>query len=250
LSIRSRFSKRIRGLIHLTGRELVHPSEVYYFEPHRRSLLDLLKIDLVLDVGANIGQTGLELREQGYRGRIVSFEPLGKAFAKLKEHATKDPQWQAVNCGLGERAETATINVSGADWSSSLLPMTHRNESWDPGSAYVGSEVVTIRRLDDVLGEYAAGHHSIFLKVDTQGYELAVLRGAPESLKKIALVQLELSFVELYGGQPKFYDIMRAMDDAGFDTVGIVPAALERPTQRYLQADGLFVRRKEPVSGA
>src|SRR4051812_28152839 len=69
----------------------------------RRRLARLLArhgISVILDVGANEGHFGWDMRELGYRGRIVSFEPMREAFGRLARAAASDTGWQAVHCGL------------------------------------------------------------------------------------------------------------------------------------------------------
>src|SRR5690242_8065586 len=85
----------------------------------RMRLLATHGIDVVLDVGANIGQYGEELRRLGYRGRIVSFEPMSAAFAELQARAQADGRWQVIHAGLGAQAGTARINLAGNSASSS-----------------------------------------------------------------------------------------------------------------------------------
>jgi hypothetical protein len=104
-------------------------------------------------------------------------------------------------------------------------------------------------RIDDLFGEYVSLSDKVLLKADTQGYEAAVIGGAAASLPRIDLVQLELSFVQLYQGQATHYEIMRLMDEAGFDLIGLVPMFLEPETLHFLQADALFARRDQKPSG-
>jgi FkbM family methyltransferase len=243
LSLRSKISGAMRAMLRRTGRDVVPYDELHFYGLQRRRLMSEAGITLVLDVGANLGQTGAELREAGYTGKIVSFEPLKEPFGQLSQAAAHDGKWMARQCAVGDRAGSVVMNVSGTHWSSSILPMADRHTSMVPTSAYVGQETVQVMRLDDLFGEYAVETDRVFLKVDTQGYEAAVLRGAEASLPKISLVQLEVSFVRLYEQQPEYHQVMGMMDQAGFDVAGIEPGFFERKTCRFLQADVLFARR-------
>src|SRR4051812_5549404 len=69
---------------------------------HRQALLELLGVNVVIDVGANIGQTGHAFRERGYSGLIVSFEPVQAVFEELREAATHDAGWICVRAALGD----------------------------------------------------------------------------------------------------------------------------------------------------
>ncbi len=89
---------------------------------HVRGLMDFVKdrqIDTVLDVGANVGQFGASLRSKGYRGRIVSFEPVASVFQTLAARAKADGNWEAYHCALGAETGEATIHV--AEFLSSAL---------------------------------------------------------------------------------------------------------------------------------
>ena len=71
------------------------------WEQRRERLFETLGTDLVLDVGANAGQYGVEIRRNGYTGRIVSFEPASETFARLREACHADPLWTARQLAMG-----------------------------------------------------------------------------------------------------------------------------------------------------
>ena len=96
----------------------------------------------MLDVGANSGQFAASLRDAGYQGRIVSFEPLSGAFADLERAAASDPLWSCINLALGEENCTAVINVSANSYSSSLLGVCDWSLSVEPSISAVGREEV------------------------------------------------------------------------------------------------------------
>lgn len=206
--------------------------------------LSVMRIDLVIDVGANTGQFGQLLREIGYRGRIRSFEPLGTAWQALCAAAAGDAGWSVAPRGaIGRENGTISINVAGNSASSSVLPMLDRHREAAPHSAYVGTEDVPIARLDEALANVPASDR-LFVKIDTQGYEAAVLDGAPDTLNRAIGVQLELSLVPLYQGAPLMRDMLARMDAVGYDVWAIWPGFADPATGRLLQMDGIFVRRK------
>src|SRR5215470_941975 len=92
----------------------------------RVALMQGRRINVVLDVGANTGQFALFLRSLGYRGRIVSFEPLTEAFAALQRNGAGDTNWSLHNLALGDVETTATINISANSQASSFLSFTDR----------------------------------------------------------------------------------------------------------------------------
>ena len=212
-------------------------------QEYKRWLIERGAIDLVIDVGANMGQFARELREElGYRGRIVSFEPLHSAFAVLSGHARGDECWDVMNCALGERSGRTEINVSGNSFSSSLLEILPAHIDGAPDSRYVTKETIEIRTLDESLPELRQSVEQIFLKIDTQGYESQVLSGAQLSLPRIDIVQLELSLVPLYEGQALFPDVHRFMADQGYSLVVIEPVFRHPRTAGVLQMDGIYQR--------
>ena len=215
--------------------------DLLHARPEITDLLALQGIDTVLDVGANVGQYARLLRSWGYRGRIISFEPLSAAFRQLKARADGDPAWQVFNIGLGERETTATIHISANTVYSSLLPATPALHAYDAQSGAVATETITVRRLDMVLPEVCGGPGNIFLKVDTQGYERQVLAGAGELLAGFKGIQLELSEIPMYAGESTFMEMTRLMAERGFRIGLLRPFAHDPRTKLLVQSDVVFV---------
>jgi FkbM family methyltransferase len=211
-----------------------------------QALLAGYQIDLVLDVGANTGQYAQLLREGGYRGKIVSFEPLASAHQELIQNSRSDPSWViAPKVAIGAEAGEAVIHVSENSVSSSLLPMLPRHLSAAPESRYQSTEIVTVAPLDLVARDHIDLSSRIYLKADTQGYEGQVLKGASLTLGKARVIQLELSLLPLYSGQPLFVDMIEKLRGLGFELFSVLPGFTEPGTGRLLQFDGIFTRREE-----
>lgn len=209
----------------------------------RKRLMESYGSDLVLDVGANAGQYGLQLRNDlGYLGRIVSFEPLSTAFRQLERKAEGDGAWGLFNVALGDRNETQRIHVSRNSQSSSLLDMLPAHLNSAPESDYVGEEDVEVRTLDSLFERVAGAHENIWLKIDTQGFEDRVIRGAERSLARIRTLQVELSLVPLYGKQLLLDEMVALLRGRGYSLVGLEPGFTDDRTGQLLQADGLFHR--------
>jgi FkbM family methyltransferase len=209
----------------------------------RRKLFAAYSVDVVLDVGANTGQYGQELRSQvQFAGRIVSFEPISSAFQVLSANAAQDRNWQVFNVGLGDVIEQRNINIAANSWSSSLLDMLPKHESAAPESKYASKESIEVKTLDSMFDQICATGDSVYLKIDTQGYERNVLKGAEHSLDCIATVQLELSLVSLYRGDALFDEMCRVMKDKGYTMVAIEPGFGDPETGQMLQCDGIFHR--------
>ena len=207
----------------------------------RQSLLAAHGVDVVLDVGAARGAYGAELRRFGYTGRIVSFEPLAAAHARLLAASAGDDRWTVRNVALGEEPGTADINVASNSDSSSLLPMAAGHRAAAPHVDYVATESITVARLDDEAPPHLPDGARPFLKLDTQGFEASVLAGGQDTLARCVGLQLELSFVPLYEGGMLIDQAIAMAYDHGFVLAGIEQGFAD-PGGAILQADGVFVR--------
>lgn len=199
-------------------------------------------VDCVLDVGANEGQYVRELREDcGYRDRIVSFEPLSDLHRQITEAARRDPLWEiADRTCLGDREGEVEVHISEDSVASSVLPM---GRDVAPEARYVGSETAPITTLDAVAERYLRDARRPFLKLDVQGYEDRILRGAARSLPRFVGLQVEFCFVELYRGQPAFSELLPEIEAWGFELHRMIPAFPDPATGRWYAADGIFFRR-------
>lgn len=213
----------------------------------RRRFGDELKIrgvDVVLDVGANSGQYAGRLREAGFGGRIVSFEPLCGPFTRLHRSASKALRWDCRHCALGDFDGAISMNVAGnAGESSSILPMLQRHRDVFPRANYIGTEDVTVRRLDSIASEVLEPNEVVFLKIDVQGFEKQVIDGGIATVNDRCVgIELELSFEPLYDGGMLTQQAFELMDSLGFMLKGLVPGFIDIRTGQVLQADGVFFR--------
>lgn len=207
------------------------------------SMLTSHGVDLVLDVGANIGQFAKSLREAGYTRRLVSFEPLSTAHAQLLQASRNDSQWKiAPRTAIGDHEGEIEMHIAGNSVSSSALDMLDSHTLAAPGSAYVGTEHAPLSRLDTIALDYLKPGVTPFLKIDTQGYEDRVLDGASELLTKTRGLQLELSFVPLYEGQKLFDELVERLRKLGFTIWAIRPGFCDPHSGRMLQVDATFFR--------
>jgi FkbM family methyltransferase len=211
-------------------------------DKRRARLLASEEIDLVLDIGANVGQYGMRLRNNGYRGRIVSFEPYAQAFNQLRRTASRDPLWDAHRLALSDKEGEAELNVSGNSFSSSLLPLTRQHLVSAPGSAYVATEVIRTARLDSLWSD-VVGSARPWLKLDVQGFEMSVLLGAGDRVREVHALEVELSVVPLYDGAVAWTTMVGWLGDRGFELAAVEPGFDDPTSGRMLQFDGIFLRR-------
>jgi FkbM family methyltransferase len=177
------------------------------------------RIDTIIDVGANIGQFGKALRADGYRGKIVSFEPTKAAFQTLSRKAAADGNWEAHQCGIGAAPGTAVLHASKLSVFNSLLQLSSVAGLHDDRMAVDHTEEISIYTLDDVAGQLSG---KILLKIDTQGYERQVIEGAQQTIMRVAGILMELPVIHTYEGEWHFHEALKYMSEAGF-----VPAQIQ-----------------------
>lgn len=212
--------------------------------PARRSIEETLAritrlydVDSVVDVGANTGQWATTLRLLGYRGPMLSIEPVEDAYEALVQASSGDPLWTTLRSGIGAVTGTATINIGASHSTSSLLRPNERYIDLYGDAGTVDRQTVDIVPLDtlDIPGT------RVMLKVDTQGYDLPVLQGARELLSRVVAVQCELSVQPLYDGMTNDYRTMiDVIQSWGFELAGLFPISQD-DRQRLLEMDGVFV---------
>lgn len=174
--------------------------------------------EMVLDVGANRGQFGLVAAHRWPKARLLCFEPLPAAVDVLRK-VLPAPQAEIRNVALSDAPGHVDLHISKADDSSSLLPIGKGQSTAFPGTEEVGVVTVRAARLDAELDAAEIARPAL-LKIDVQGGELQVLRGATGVLAHIDAVMVECSFVELYEGQPLAHEIVMFLAEYGLRLYG------------------------------
>jgi FkbM family methyltransferase len=209
------------------------------------NIFNHLKITTIFDVGANIGQYRNFLRKIGYKNKIVSIEPMSKEHRLISEASKTDKNWiVAPRCGLGDSNKKESINISENSYSSSILNMLSKHELAAPNSKYIDSEQIDIKTFNDIFDRYKTPGGIYFLKIDTQGYELEVLKGASVALNSISAVKIELSIVELYENSETYEFYLNYFRDLGYELWDIEPGFRNFNTSQMLQFDAIFVNKK------
>ena len=222
-----------------------HPiPDWYLLRTGLTELFDQLQINCAIDVGANNGQFASFLRQIGYKGRIVSFEPVSTTFKLLEEKSRNDHDWRVQNLAVGSADETLEINITDGSVFNSLLPMNSYGKTQFPKESVVRrTEKVNVVRLDSIMDEIVQGLETprVYLKMDTQGYDLQVLEGASTCLPLILGLQSEIALKPIYEGMPDYLTSLAKLNDLGFSATSLIPVTRDEKL-RIVEFDCLMVR--------
>lgn len=208
----------------------------------RKRILNYYDIDTVFDIGANEGQYAKQLRDLNYKNRIISFEPLISTFTILKKNSKSDLKWDVFNYGLGSEEGSMKINISENSYSSSLLEILPKHIDAAPSSRYINHELVTIKTMDSVFNNFCDQTNSVYVKIDTQGFEKEVLKGSTNSLSNINIIQLEMSLTPLYKNESLFHEMFDFLTSNNYKMIGFESGFIDYKSGELLQIDGLFKR--------
>jgi len=219
------------------------PSSVAAIAQHLAELLPALSIEVVIDVGANMGQYYDFLRDRvGFTGRVISFEPIPELAQALKERSRADPKWAVHNIALGRQQGTLPLNMSHKTGWSSLLQKAGRDVNEVAASITIERVAdVRIQTLQDVFDTIEPGLDpaSTYLKLDSQGFDLEIMLGAQALLQRIPALQSELELVAVYEGAPDYLDVLRFLRSKGFAITGLFPIWADK-SFRVGEIDAVF----------
>ena len=240
-----RVKQQIQDILWKLGIDVSRSRSLYHPLGRKAFLLETNDIDVVLDIGANTGQFGYELRKYlGYKGKIISFEPLQEAYRSLQNKTKSDRHWEIFNFALGNIEEKRQINVSKNLVSSSFLDMLSTHVKAAPASIYTGEQIIHIKILDSLFFDLCDEHNNIYMKIDTQGFDSRVIKGAKKSLPYIKFVQVEMSLVPLYKNEILFDKMLDLMMENGFQMIALEPGFMDPVSGHTLQVDGIFQRTR------
>jgi FkbM family methyltransferase len=243
---------KLRGILPLARKLMAVMREPSYRRALRHGVAAAVEHDAapfgpafrtVIDVGANRGQFALVARRRFPAARLICVEPLARPRQLLGRVLAGGGELEVLPVAAAAEDGQADLVVSRSDDSSSLLAMTSLQTTSFPGTGEAARTIVRTARLDGLI-DPALLASPVLLKVDVQGSELGVLRGASGLLRVIDEVLVECSFAELYSGQALAWEVVDFMHRDGFALVAVC-SAVEDSQGRVLQADLLFGRRGE-----
>lgn len=198
----------------------------------------------VIDVGANTGQFAESLIDFGYRGNIISFEPVPQAYEILKKRSLKYKNWEiAERCAVGNFNGKIDINISDNSLFSSIKNIREDYAEYNKHAKSGRTENVKMIKLDSVISEYLNDEDKTFLKIDTQGFEKEVLEGAEMFIKKVHGIKIEIPLMPIYqdvkwGAK----DIFNYFYENGFECLSLQPVAVNNKTGIVHEVDGIFIK--------
>ncbi|OYU00140.1 MAG: hypothetical protein CFE40_02165 [Burkholderiales bacterium PBB1] len=224
----------------------------YAWKEYLREALAAYGIGVVLDAGANLGQYGELLRSEiGFRGRIVSFEPLPGAHQELASKASEDSHWEAHQCALGSEDGELELNESvGSDFSSFRETNSEATRIFGDRVQMAQRHRVSVRTLGGLWQELglpteAGVGDRILLKMDTQGWDIEVMKGLGAAMSSVTLIQTEVAAAPLYEGAADLPETVRYLNDRGFDLLYLSPLSIDHGLLQVLEYDAVFVNRHQ-----
>ena len=183
------------------------------------------EVDCIIDVGANSGQYCNFLRKDiKYKGLVISFEPDPDNFEIIHRNSQKDPLWVVEKYALGKEESELEFNIMvGSVFNSFLKPDNSETDVYEKSNSVKKVIVVPVKRLDSLMATYQEryGFNNVFLKIDTQGFDLEVLEGTSGMLNNIKGIQTEVSFMPLYKDAPTFEKSLKIFREYGFEVSGL-----------------------------
>lgn len=198
-------------------------------------------IKTILDVGANRGVFAVRAARCFPGVAMHAFEPLPGCQEKLGRMVSEYPHIRTHATAVGDRCGTVEMFENEYNESSSMLPMMDKHRELWPHTKKTTPISVPITTLDAFLEKEAVGE-PVFLKIDVQGYELSVLKGATETLKKVAVAVMEVNFEGLYEGQAEFSELVALMARNGFRFIELADEMRVPPGGRVIYGDAVFER--------
>lgn len=196
----------------------------------------------VIDVGANVGQFAVASARLFSDVRVYSFEPVPECVSALRKIAARQKNITVFPLAIGASEGTVEMHVNTHTHSSSALPLAKAHKEAFPEARVERTVSVKLSTLDKELADIEL-ISPVLLKLDVQGFEPMVLKGAQKILKNVDYVLLEASLVPMYEGELLFDEIVSIMDEYGFDFSRSIDSLSSPVTNEVLQMDAFFVRR-------
>ena len=211
-------------------------------------ILNVYQVETVLDVGAHKGEYAGGLRDHGYRGRIVSIEPVPESHAILSLRAQDDPLWHVLPPMIvSDRPGAVPFYRNAESDMSSLLEIRDEIKPLLSRSIPIESINPPVFDLRTVFDIAAIPLEKTFLKLDTQGQDLAIVKSFSRAFDVLIGVQVELALVPIYQTEPQWLEAVGVLQALGLTPILFIPGYFNQRTARLFAMDGVFVREPVPL---
>lgn len=224
------FKRRIAKVIErISGNLVIPPYDLYLMHErvHLQRFFAHFQVDCVFDVGAHLGEYRTTLRNAvGFQGPIISFEPNPEMIAHLRDLSTNDNNWYIEALAVDQEAGPATLHVTAESLFSSLYaPSAAQPEIFDAGNRVLRDVQVMRTTIADEFAKWQSrlGFTRPFLKMDTQGKDCAVVKGAGSVIQAFVGLQSELAIQKLYANSVDFVEAIATYRECGFELSALVP---------------------------
>ena len=234
---------RVNRLLNRFGFHLIRVPAWNSLEASLKRVIQQHDIDTVVDIGANRGQFIRMLRSIGFQGMIISFEPNPACVSHLQDMTKSDRSLAIYGYGLGDIESELTLKVSNADDLSSFLDVNaFARTIWSDDTQIVRHITVPVRRLDDVMPEIIARHgiRKAICKVDTQGFDMKVIAGGSNVIRKFYALVTELPIRPIYQDMSSIRDALEQLRHFGFEVADLFPVS-HSPEGYLVEVDCLAV---------
>jgi FkbM family methyltransferase len=240
------FISKVKFFINRLGYEIIPTwrKENLFMSETLTTLFESKKINCVLDVGGNKGQYRDFLRYHvGYKGLIITFEPVESNFKICQERSQSDENWIVLKYALGNRDEKKEINIMKTDqFTSFLKPSIKNTKDFEHLNQVKGVENVEVRQLDTIWEDLKINDFIIYLKMDTQGYDIEVVKGVRNHIDRICALQTEASVISIYDDMYSLFDSTKYLNSQEFDISGMFPVCFDSKG-RVAEFDVIMINR-------
>jgi FkbM family methyltransferase len=202
-----------------------------------------LAITHVIDVGANRGQFALQVKKVIPKVNVISFEPIPADYLILKQKFAALENCIAHNLAVGEKDGEIQFEINDFSPTSSILKTTILQKEYYPITGEVTKVTVAMTTLDSFFKNYTTLKGNILLKIDVQGYESFVLKGAKNFLNQVKIVYIECSFKEFYKDQALFHELYSELHNLGFEFRGVGDQLKAGKNYEPVQIDAIFINK-------
>ncbi len=237
-----KFQPLVQSFFKVFGLKVVRHRESWE-DSFKAELIRSGKIEALVDVGAFKGFYANSWRNRGFKGSMYSIEPTKDSFEKLLANSPNDSDWQKFKYAISDAPGELEMFISTNGQSSSLLKLADNFDNLVPETKLVGKEVVQIKTLDEIISPVLAPDKRTYIKVDVQGLEIQVLRGATKVLEQTHWLEIEICVENSYDSAPSADELITELSKLGFEMLAVFNPFYGRQDDRILQFDAVFSRK-------